>query len=674
MSTPAQAKTDDLATALRHAASLLEKDPALAEQQALEILKPFPNDANGLTLLGTAQRLQRKFDAALRTLRMALARAPDFPLAHQEFGLTLMALDRADDAVKALRQAVDLQPKLPLAWKALADILSAQGEKKESRKAYRRHLAATVKHPELVQAGDHLFAGRIGKAEALCREVLKKDPVDVSAIRMLASIAIKLGRYEDADKLLTRCLELAPDFHLARNDYANALSKRQQYKPALAELEKLLAVEPDNPNHLMLKASVLVNIGDFQPAIDLYDRVLARYPKQPRAHLSNGHALKTVGRQDDSIAAYRKAIELEPSLGEAFWSLANLKTFRFEDNEVDAMREQVLGKPDNPQDFFHLCFALGKSLEDRREFHEAFRTYKLGNAVRRKTVSWDADDHHRNMQKLAKFFDAGFFREREDSGCKDDSPIFIVGLPRAGSTLLEQILASHSQVEGTMELPDIISIARRLGGKKARSDESRYPQIVGEQSTQNLTELGEEYLERTKIQRSGSPFFIDKMPNNFSHVGLIHVILPNAKIIDARRHPIGGCFSAFKQLFARGQNFTYDLTEIGRYYRDYVELMDHWDQVLPGRVLRMQYEDIVSDTENEVRRLLDYCGLDFEPDCLRFYQTERAIRTPSSEQVRQPIYGDATEHWRNYEDHLGELVAALGPVMERYPVEANSGK
>jgi tetratricopeptide (TPR) repeat protein len=674
MSTSAQAQTDDLATALRHAASLLEKDPALAEQQALEILKPFPDDVNGLTLLGTARRLQRRFDEASRTLRKALKRAPEFAMAHQELGLTLMAMDRADDAVNALRQAVELQPKLPMAWKALGDLLAAKGEKKESRKAYHQHLASTVKHPELVEAGDHMFAGRIGKAESICREVLKKDPFDVAAIRMLAAIGIKIGRYADAHKLLKRCLELAPDFHLARNDYANALSKLQQYEPALDEVEKLLAVEPDNPNHLMLKASVLVIIGQFQQAIDIYDRVLSLYSKQPRAHQSYGHALKTVGRLDDAIAAYRKAIELEPSLGEAYWRLANLKTFRFDDSQVEAMREQIRAKPKNPQDFYHLCFALGKSLEDRREFEEAFKAYKLGNTVRRKTVSWDADEHHHNMQRIAAFFDAGFFEERKNSGCPDGSPIFIIGLPRAGSTLLEQILASHSQVEGTMELPDIISIARRLGGKKERADESLYPEIVGEQSPQQLRELGEEYLERTKIHRSGAPFFIDKMPNNFSHVGLIHAILPNAKIIDARRHPLGGCFSGYKQLFARGQNFTYDLSEIGRYYRDYVELMDHWDRVLAGCVLLVQYEDMVADTENEVRRLLDYCGLGFEPECLRFYETERAVRTPSAEQVRQPIYSGATEQWRHFEDHLGPLVEALGPVMHRYAVDGHSDK
>ena len=666
MSTSAQAETGKLAVALRHAGSLLAKDPALAEQQAREILKVFPNDVNGLPLLGTACRLQRKFDEASATLKKALQHAPDFAMAHQEIGLTLMALDRSNDAIKALRKAVKLQGKSPLAWKALADILVAQGDKAGSREARRQYLIATVKHRELVEAGDFLFAGRLAKAEALCREVLKKDPVDVSAIRMLATIAIKLGRYADAETLLVRCLELAPDFHLARNDYASTLSKRQQYKRALAELEKLLVVEADNPNHLMLKGSVLVNIGEFQAAIEIYDRVLANYPNQPRAHLSYGHALKTVGRSEDAIMAYRKGIELRPNLGEAYWSLANLKTFRFEDAEVAIMREQVQAEPDNPNDHYHLCFALGKALEDRKQHEEAFENYRFGNAIRRKTVHWDADGHHTNMQRLAAFFDAEFFSEHEGSGCADPAPIFIVGLPRAGSTLLEQILASHSQVEGTMELPDIISIARRLGGKKKRSDESSYPEVVGEQSAEQLRELGEEYLERTKIQRSGAPFFIDKMPNNFSHVGLIHAILPNAKIIDARRHPLGGCFSAYKQLFARGQNFTYDLDELGRYYRDYVGLMNHWDEVLPGRVLRVQYENVVADTETQVRRILDYCRLPFEPECLRFYETDRAVRTPSSEQVRQPIYSGATELWRNYVSWLGPVEEALGPIMDRY--------
>jgi tetratricopeptide (TPR) repeat protein len=666
MSTPAQAQTDDLATALRHAASLLESDPALAEQQALEILKPYPNDVNGLTLLGTARRLQRNFDEALRTLRKALKRAPEYAMAHQEIGLTLMALDRADDAVKALRKAVELQPKMPMAWKALGDILSAQGDKEASREAYRLHLVWTVKNPELVQAGDHLFGGRIAKAEALCREVLKKDPFDVFAIRLLADIGIRLNQFEDAQKLLERCLELAPDYHMARNDYANVLSKRQQYEASLEELEKLLESEPDNPNNLLLKASVLVQIGEFESAIELYDRVLEHFPRQPRSHMSKGHALKTLGRHVEGIEAYRTAINLRPTLGEAYWSLANLKTFRFEEEEISAMRKQVKDGTENIQDYYHLCFALGKALEDRKQYDESFACFRRGNAVRRKTVQWDRDAHHENLQRLIRFFDAEFFDDRHGQGARHADPIFIIGLPRAGSTLLEQVLASHSQVEGTMELPDIISIARRLGGKKRSSEESRYPDILADMTPDQLTEFGEEYIERTRIHRSGAPYFIDKMPNNFSHIGLVHLILPNAKIIDARRHPLGCCFSGFKQLFAKGQNFSYDLADIGQYYRDYVELMDHWDRVLPGRVLRMQYETVVTDTEGQVRRLLDYCGLPFEEECLRFYETERAVRTASSEQVRQPIYSAALEQWRHYLPDLGPLIEALGPALQGY--------
>jgi tetratricopeptide (TPR) repeat protein len=674
MSTPAQAQTDDLATALRHAASLLEKDPAMAEQQALEILKPYPSDVNGLILLGTARRLQRKLDDALGTLRKARKRAPDFAMVHQEIGLTLMAMDRPDDAVSALRKAVELQPKMPMAWKALGDILLAQGDKKGSRETRRRLLEITVKNPELIKAGEYLYGGRIAKAEAICREVLKTDPLDVFAIRMLADIGVRLNHFEDAQKLLERCLELAPDYHLARNDYANVLSKRRQYEAALDELEKLLESEPDNPNNLLLKASIMVQIGEFESAIEIYDRVLEHFPRQPRSHLSKGHALKTLGRYVEGIEAYRAAIKLTPTLGEAYWSLANLKTFRFEEEEIAAMRKQVKDGTKDIQDYYHLCFALGKALEDRDQYDESFACFRRGNAVRRQTVKWDSDAHHKNLQRLIRFFDAGFFNDRHGQGARHADPIFIVGLPRAGSTLLEQILASHSQVEGTSELPDIISIARRLGGSKRSSEESRYPEILAGITPAQLTKFGDEYIENTRIQRSGAPFFIDKMPNNFSHVGLIKLILPHAKIIDARRHPLACCFSGFKQLFASGQTFTYGLTDIGHYYRDYVELMDHWDRVLPGQVLRMQYETVVADTETQVRRLLDYCDLPFEEACLRFYETERAVRTASSEQVRQPIYSAAVEQWRHYLHHLDPLIEALGPAMHGYMEDLSPDK
>ncbi len=672
MSTRREAVTTDLQAALKHAAALMRSSPAMAEEQTREILNAFPGEINALQLLGAALRAQGHHDEALTILSGVVKRAPDFALAQQEFGLTLLALGDGKKAERALVTAVKIEPKLVVAWKALGDVRAAGGDKPGSAEAYRQHLTLTAEYPELVEIGNHLFAGRLAKAEQLCRPFLHDHPTNVSAIRMLADIGIRLDQYEDAQNLLERCLELAPDFHLARNDYANVLHKRQNYEASLTEIEKLLVVEPDNPNHQLLKASVLVHIGNFEPAIKVYDRVLTKYPRQPRSHLSYGHALKTVGRQDEAIEAYRTAIDLRPSLGEAYFSLSNLKTFRFSDQEMAAMREQVANESGRPQDYFNMCFALGKSLEDRNEFDEAFEVYRKGNSVRRRTVRWDADEHHVNMQRHKDLFDEKFFDQGPELGCPKPDPIFVVGLPRAGSTLLEQIIASHSEVEGTMELPDIIFIARRLGGKKKRDDESRYPEILADLTSAQRVELGEEYLERTRIQRSqGTPFFIDKMPNNFAHIGLILMILPNAKIIDARRSAMACCFSGFKQLFAKGQNFTYSLEEIGRYYRDYVDIMTHWDRVLPGRVLRVQYEDVVADIEPQVRRILDYCNLPFEAQCLEFHQTGRPVRTASSEQVRQPLYSGAVEQWRNFERHLGPLAEALGPAMSKAKAPSN---
>jgi len=429
--------------------------------------------------------------------------------------------------------------------------------------------------------------------------------------------------------------------------------------------------EPNNPNFLTLKASILVRIGDHEQALDIYERVLKHYPNQARAQMSYGHTLKTVGRLDESIAAYRKCISLSPEVGEAYWSLANLKTFRFSDQDIEDMRKQVTAEGGNADDQSHLAFALGKALEDRGEYDESFRFYRRGNAIRRIEHKHNPQRNVLDAVRQVRTCDRGFFERREGWGCPSNAPIFIVGLPRAGSTLLEQILASHSQVEGTAELQDIIAISRKLGEHSRQNPAGKYPEILAEMTAEQCRELGESYLETTKIQRAtGSPFFIDKMPNNFRHIGLIHLILPNSKIIDARRHPMGGCFSGFKQLFAHGQTFTYGLEDIGKYYRDYVKLMDHWDAVLPGRVHRVQYEEMVSDTENQIRALLDYCGLEFEAQCLRFYETDRAVRTPSSEQVRKPIYKESMEQWRNYEAHLGPLKEALGPeVRERYSID-----
>lgn len=660
--------TGDLQIALQHAVSLLQHDPVMAAQQAREILTVYPRMEAAQQVLGTACRLQGNPRQALSIIEPLARRHRESADILHELGLCLGAAGRGAEAIEVLEQALSIDSNHVGAWRTLGDQLSAAGEEEAAQRAYEKHLALATRHPELVEAASLLQKGNVAKAERLTRDVLKKDPTDVVAIRLLASIGVKVGQLDDAKNLLERCLELAPGFHLARHGYAVVLFRRHELDAALAQIEKLLVAEPNNPSYLILKGNFLVRKGDHLPALELYERILKDYPRHAGAHMNYGHTLKTVGRLDDAIKAYRTSIELSPGTGEAYWSLANLKTFRFSDEDIEQMRAQVVPEGGDPEDQAHLAFALGKALEDRMEFDASFEFYHRGNTIRAQHHRHNAKINVFNTARQIKTLNSDFFAARSGWGCPAPDPIFIVGLPRAGSTLLEQIFASHSQVEGTAELPDIIALSRKLGGRSRKNPASRYPEILAELSQEKVTKLGESYLATTQVQRRGKPFFIDKMPNNFQHIGLIHLILPNAKIIDARRHPMAGCFSCYKQLFARGQSFTYDLTKLGRYYRDYVTLMDHWDAVLPGRVLRVQYEDLVSDTEAQIRRLLDYCGLEFEERCLRFYETERAIRTPSAEQVRQPVYTEGLEHWRNYEKHLGPLKEALGPVLDRYPI------
>ncbi len=669
MATVTPQASGDLQTALQHAVALLQKDPALAAEQAREILKVHPHMEAAQQVLGTACRLQGDPHEAVALLEPLASRHASSPDVLHEYGLALGAAGRGADAIEVLHRAVRLDPQHAGAWRTLGDQLSAAGEEAAAEKAFEKHLALSTRHPEMPEAAAYFSKGNLAQAEQLTREVLKRDPLDIVAIRLLASIGVKVGQLEDAQHLLERCLELAPAFHLARHGYAVVLFRRHALDAALEQVDRLLRAEPANPNYLILKGAVLVRRGDHLPALEIYERILADYPRHAGAHLNYGHTLKTVGRLADAIAAYRTSIELSPAgSGEAYWSLANLKTFRFTDADIEHMREQLAPAGLDPENHAHLAFALAKALEDRAQYDESFAFYKRGNDVRGRHHRWDAKVNVFNTARQMKTLSREFFAAREGWGCAAADPIFIVGLPRAGSTLLEQILASHSRVEGTAELPDIIAISRRLGEKSRKNPASKYPEVLGTLTPEAARALGEGYLASTRVQRSGKPFFIDKMPNNFQHIGLIHLILPNAKIIDARRHPMGGCFSCFKQLFARGQTFTYDLDKLGRYYRDYVILMDHWDAVLPGRVHRVQYEDMVENTEAEIRRLLAYCGLEFEEQCLRFFETERAIRTPSAEQVRQPVYREGLEHWRHFEKHLDPLKQALGPaVLERYP-------
>jgi len=660
----------DLQTALRNAADLLAHDPRLAEEQAHEILRVYPDTIEAKRILASAYRLQKMPRKGLDVLLPLYAGHVDSPGFLHQIAQCFGGVGRGDDAIKALRRAITIDPKHAAAWQTLGHQLMVAGDEEGSSRASQRHFELSTRHPELVEAIKLVREGKLGKAERIVRDLLKKYPVDVSAIRILADIGFKMGQLKDASHLLERCLELAPDFHAARHSYAMILSRQQKPEAALQEAKKLLALEPNNPNFLSLKASILVRIGEHKEAIEIYEKVLKNYPNQARAQMSYGHTLKTVGRLDESIEAYKKCIRLSPEVGEAYWSLANLKTFRFSDEDIENMRRQVTAEGGDADDQSHLAFALGKALEDSGEYDESFKFYKRGNGIRRIEHHHDFRVNVLESVRQVRALPKAFFEQRKGWGCQAPDPIFIVGLPRAGSTLLEQILASHSQVEGTSELQDIIGISRKLGNRNRENTSGKYPEILAELTANQIRELGDSYLETTRIQRSDTPFFIDKMPNNFRHIGLIHLILPNSKIIDARRHPMGGCFSGFKQLFAHGQTFTYGLEEIGKYYRDYVRLMDHWDAVLPGRVHRVQYEEMVADTETQIRALLDYCELEFEEQCLRFYETDRAVRTPSSEQVRKPIYKEGLEQWRNFETYLDPLKEALGPeVRQRYSID-----
>ncbi len=623
-----------LELALTHARRLLERDAAAAAEQAAAILEVLPDHAEALAIKG----------------------------------LALGRLGQGEAAIAALRRAVHLKPAQPDAWRALGDHYTALEMREAADEAYAQGVRHSTRDPRLMSAALALAENRIPEAEAALREHLKRHPTDVAAIRMLAEVAARIGRLNDAETLLARCLELAPGFTAARHNYALVLHRQNQPEAALAQVDRLLADEPRNPGFRNLRAAILGRIGEYAASIEQYRDVLAEYPGHAKVWMSLGHALKTAGRHAESIDAYTRSIEKSPGLGEAYWSLANLKTFRFSSEQIQAMRAQLAGGKLSAEDRFHFEFSLGKALEDAGAFEESFAHYVEGNRLRRAAIRHDADENHAHVERSKRLFTREFLAARAGWGCEAPDPIFVVGLPRSGSTLIEQILASHSQVEGTMELPDVAMLVRTVANRTSREAGTAYPRALEKFSADELRALGERYLAQTRIQRkTGAPFFIDKMPNNFAHVGFIHLMLPNARIVDARRHPLGCCLSGFKQHFARGQTFTYDLGEIGRYYRDYVELMAHFDAVLPGRVHRVFYENMVEDTDTEVRRLLEYCGLGFEPGVLKFHENQRAVRTASSEQVRQPIYREGMDQWRHYEGWLGPLERALGDVLTRYP-------
>ncbi len=657
-----------LATALAHAARLFESRPELAEVQAREILAVMPGNPDALLILARTLVARGELIEARGILVPLAASHPGNAALHTELGILLGRSGDTEGAIRSLSRAVEIEPGLAHAWRELGDqrLLAADSEGADA--AYARHILASVNDPQLMEAARALCDNRLAIAERLLREFLKNHPTDVAAIRMLAETGSRLGRYEDAEKLLARCLELTPGFRAARQNYATVLYRQNKAAEAIAEVDILLKDDSHNAGLRALKAAALGQVGEYARAAANYELLLEGHPGQPKAWMSYGHALKALGRQKECIAAYRRSIALLPGLGEAWWSLANLKTFRFSPDEIAQMEAELANPRLSGEDRWHFHFALGKALEDAKEYEGSFGHYAEGNRLRRIALDHDADEIADHVRRSCAFFTRELFAAHAGMGCTTPDPIFIVGLPRSGSTLIEQILASHSQVEGTMELPDIVSIARRLGGKMKRSDTSTYPEVLGKLERGDLRALGEEYLTRARVHRRlERPYFIDKMPNNFAHLGLIHLILPQAKIVDARRHPLACCFSIFKQHFARGQGFSYDLADIGRYYADYVALMAHFDSAIPGKVLRVFYERMIDDPEREIRRLLECLGLPFEEDCLQFHQNERAVRTASSEQVRQPIFKDSAEQWRFYEPWLTPLKSILSPVLAAWP-------
>jgi tetratricopeptide (TPR) repeat protein len=651
--------------AVRHARELIaDRAYAQALATAEAILAEVPENRDVLYLVAVSQRYLGRIADALRTLLRLEQLHPDYGRLFQERGHCYRAVGESDLAMAAYAEAGARNPTLQASWQALEAMQRAAGMTVAADAATAQLRALASLPVEVVSAKNLYSEGDLFGAERAVRGLLKTHGDHVEAMRLLAQIATKLDVLDDAELLLERLLQLAPGYHAARHELAIVLAKRHRFVASLAEARRLLETDPHNASYRAAYANACVGVGDHGEALRLYRELAAELPGVADLHLSVGHALKTLGRQSEAIASYRAAVAARPAYGDAYWSLANLKTYAFSEEEFGAMLAAEAAPSTSHTDRCHLCFALGKALEDRGDYAQSFRYYASGNALRRRDAPYEADDVERNTRRQIEICTAEFFAQRRGTGCESAGPIFIVGLPRSGSTLIEQILASHSAVEGTMELAEIPQLVHRLEGQRDDRAAPGYPAILRGLGADQLRALGQEYLDATRAYRCGRPYFVDKMPNNFRHLGLIHLILPNARIIDARREPMACCFSNFKQLFAFGQEFTYSLSDIARYYRTYVELMRHWDAVLPGRVLRVQYEDVVADLENNVRRILEFCGLDFEPQCVEFYRTERSVRTASSEQVRRPIFREGLNQWRHYETWLTPLADLLGDALQ----------
>jgi tetratricopeptide (TPR) repeat protein len=638
---------------------------AAAEARLRGRLVEYPRDVNLQALLGALLvKLDRPGEAE-PLLRHVIEQAPTFAKPHEDLGHVLVQQGRTGEALPFLERATHLDPQLENAWFTLGKALAVLGRGKEADQAFERCFALSPERRMMALAAEHQKDGRFGEAEHLYRRVLREHPRNVDAMRLLAAMAPRVGRADEAERLLERAISIAPDFLTAILDLGRLRKEQDRFAEALECFDRAVALAPHNAQAHFLRGATLAPAAFTHEAIAAYEKCLELKPSHAGALLGRGHLLKAIGRYNEAVASYDACIRERPDSGEAYWSLANLKTYRFSDAVVGEMERRVRGTGLTAQSEVNFLFALGKAWEDRGDYEIAWEYYREGNTKQRGEVNYDPVQTETTSDRIIAAFNGDFLASCTGVGLTDPAPIFILGLPRSGSTLLEQILASHSQVEGTSELPYAARVAGSLN--RNRVDGINYPEAVRELKAANFRALGEDYLAYARVHRRvGAPRFIDKMPNNFPMIGLLSLILPNARIIDARRHPLDACLSCYRQLFAKGQNFTYDLTEIGEYYLQYQRLMDHWAAVLPGRVLTVQYEEVVADFEGQVRRLLEFCELPWEDACLRFYESERPVRTPSSEQVRQPIYDRSVGHWRNYAQHLDELITVIEPIRDRY--------
>ena len=631
------------------------------------LLAAAPEHRDALLFVAIAQRNLGQVADAFKTLEILESHHPRFSRLHEERGQCFVVLRQAPQAIEAFQLAVGANYALPASWSMLEGLNRMTGQAENAAAAAGQVATLRKLAPEVVAATALFLDGDLDLAEPMVRAYLLGHGDEVEAMRLLARIGMARKVYDDAEVLLAAVLKQAPDYVAARAEYAEVLIEMQKHPQALRELERLIRDDPPNRLHYQgLQATASVGLGEHERAVALYRGVLQGTSADADVHLSIAHALKTMGRREEAIASYRQAAAARPDFGDAYWSAANLKTYRFTAEELARLRALQADSAISRVDRYHVCFALGKALEDLGDYAESFHYYELGNALKRAESRYRPEIIETNTRLQIQVCTPELFAAHQGAGAPDPDPIFIVGLPRSGSTLVEQILASHSQVEGTQELANVQQIVAKLRGRNPDLNNPRYPQALQALSDQDFRMLGDQYLNETRVYRHGKARFIDKMPNNFRHLGLIHLMLPNARIIDARREPMACCFSNLKQLFAKGQEFTYSIEDIARYYRTYLELMRHWDRVLPARILRVEHEDLVDDLEGNVRRILKFCGLEFEPQCIEFHKTQRSVRTASSEQVRMPIYRDGLDQWKNFEPWLAELKSALGDALTTY--------